>query len=66
MNYCRDRDPLTQRFARELRETERDSYAWWEGPVEVKRPTRYTPPIPTEPPMWVRIVRAAIGLWRKT
>jgi len=28
------RDPLTERFARTLRETVRDPYDWWEGVVE--------------------------------
>lgn len=67
MNYYRDRDPLTERTARTLRETTRDPYDFWEGPMPVQRPQRYKPrPIPTQPSLWARFVRAVIAFWRFT
>lgn len=61
------RDPLTLRIARTERETERDPYSWWEGPIPMDTHRKRKPSvIPTEPPLWVRVLRAVVNLWKRT
>lgn len=54
MRTDRDRDPLTLRIAREVRETEMDRYSWWEAPQHVARPRPYRHSLRTRLVTWLR------------
>lgn len=54
MRTLRDRDPLTLRFAREVRETEMNGYSWWEPPQPVRKPRPYRHSFFTRLKRWVR------------
>lgn len=48
-----DRDPLTLRVARTLRETRRCGHDWWEGPMHVEPRRRR--------PWFARLLRRLMG-----
>jgi hypothetical protein len=60
------RDPLTLVYARTVRETRRDPYDFWEGPVDIEpRRKLKSSVIPTIPPLWVRALRALFSRYMK-
>lgn len=73
MNAQIDRDPLTMRYARTLRETERDPRAWWDSATaaaaeeeRIRRTLANGPRRSAEPRSWIwahRVIYAiALGL----
>ena len=49
-----DRHPLTQRFARTLREADRNPWDWWEPPQPVSKPRPYRHSFFTRLAQWMR------------